>query len=703
MTAQRRTLNTIGVQAKNDLHRLQSKAVPAAISPDYRLIADSISHVVFVAGADGSIEYLNRPAREYTGLSNASNTDRSAAALLHPEDVSRTAKAKREAIARGDHVSIVYRLRRHDGEFRRHACSASPVRDERGDVVTWICTATDVEEACQLEHSLQEAERRTAQSLLLLETLQSSAPVGFGFADRDLRLVHLNEALAATTGLSIEEQLGRTVAELVPELWPELEPLYLGVLDTGKAAVNHETTGELRGDPGTLHTWLTSFYPVRVEEEVIGVGIIVLDITQRKEMELELKHLSERDAVTGMYNRSHLLLELERALRYADRYDHVGALLTLDIDNFTFVNDSYGNAVGDEVLRSVGHVMASRLRETDIVARIGGDEFAVVLPEADEQQALTVAVELRALLGERLTAPTATVSIGIALFGGSEKPVIGDVLAAAGMAMYEAHRAGGDRASVYNGRLGDLMGRLKHIQEALADQRFVLYSQPIIDMRTSKVAHRELLIRMLSKDGEVIAPGDFLPIAERFSLVTEIDRWVITQALIVACHEPVTVNLSGRSVDDRWILDAVREAIAAGLDPGNLTFEITETAMISDFDGALAFVSALRELGCDLALDDFGTGFGSFTYLKHLPARYVKIDMEFVRTMDVDPTDREIVRSIVEIAHTLGKKTIAEGVESADVLDALRELGVDYAQGYHLGRPVPHPVIPRPPGPPGGA
>ena len=194
---------------------------------------------------------------------------------------------------------------------------------------------------------------------------------------------------------------------------------------------------------------------------------------------------------------------------------------------------------------------------------------------------------------------------------------------------------------------------------------------------------------MLSDTGEIIPPADFLPIAERFSLVGEIDRWVIGEALALALHQPLTVNLSGRSLGDQRILTAVEEAIAKGLEPSNLIFEITETAVMSDFNIALTFVSALNELGCDLALDDFGTGFGSFTYLKHLPARYLKIDMEFIRDINTDPTDKEIVRSIVGIAHTLGKETIAEGVENADVLQTLRELRVDHAQGFHLGPPQP--------------
>lgn len=217
----------------------------------------------------------------------------------------------------------------------------------------------------------------------------------------------------------------------------------------------------------------------------------------------------------------------------------------------------------------------------------------------------------------------------------------------------------------------------------------MLHAQPILDLRSGRVAACELLIRMVSESGEIIAPGEFLPVAERLSLVTEVDRWVLGEAIDLAGQGPVTINLSARSLGDPRITSAVRDAIAHGLNPGNLTFELTETAVMTDFDNALEFVSALTALGCALALDDFGTGFGSFTYLKYLPARYLKLDMEFVHDVDTDPSDREIVRSLVTIAHALGKETIAEGVESADVVHALRDLGVDYVQGFHVGRPVP--------------
>ncbi|MGA2927294.1 MAG: EAL domain-containing protein [Solirubrobacteraceae bacterium] len=656
---------------------------------DFELIADSIPQIVWTAGADGATDYFNQRGTEYTGLPQDTNNGWGWLALIHPDDAGRTERAWRDAVECEAPYAIEYRLRSKDGVYRWHECRAMPVRSRGGELVKWIGTVTDIEERRQLEASLRAAERRTAETLSLLETLQASAPVGFGFVDREFRQVRFNEALAATTGLTVEQNIGRTVAEVIPELWPELEPVYRRVLETGEAVVNRETSGAVGGDPGREHTWLTSFYPVRVEGEVIGIGIVVVDITERKASELKLTHMSEHDPLTGILNRRKLISELERILRYAARYDHTGAVLILDVDNFTWTNDSFGHAVGDHVLTSLAEVLRGRSRDTDLVARIGGDEFAVVLPEADEEEAVKLGLEVRALLCGRPLGPPVRVSIGIALFNGHDTRTADDVLVAADIAMYQAKDAGGDQAAIYKGPFGDVTRRVRAIQEALARRRFVLHAQPIVDLRSNHIAFRELLIRMRSDSGEDIAPGEFLPVAERFSLIAEIDRWVINEAIQVARDQPVTVNLSARSIGDPRILTAVRASIAAGLDPPNLTFEITETAAMTDFGGALGFVSALGELGCHLALDDFGTGFGSFTYLKHLPARYLKIDMEFVRDINTDPSDKEIVRSIVGIAHTLGKEAIAEGVESPDVLQTLRELGVDYAQGFYIGRPEP--------------
>ena len=652
---------------------------------DLETIIDSITNIVWTATADGTPEYFSKRGAEYSGLENSD----SVTTLVHPDDLDRVTRAWEDAVAKRAPYEVELRLRRHDGTYRRHLFNAQPVRDAAGDVVRWVGTATDIEDQRGLEERLRQTERRGAEVLSLLETVQSAAPVGLGFCDREFRMIRANDALAATSGVSAEEQIGRTVPEIIPELWPELGPVYRSVLETGEPVINIEAAALLPGGSEHPQTWLTSFYPVHLEGEVIGIGTVVVDITQRKAMERQLENLADRDPLTGIYNRRRLLIELKRVLSDSARYGRPGAVLVLDIDNFKLTNDSYGHLAGDHQLKSVAKVVGDRLRETDIVARTGGDEFAVILPESTPEQALKVSVEMRAQLCERPSGPPVRVSIGIADFGGAGNVTTDELLAAADSAMYESKEAGGDRATVYGGAAANILARARHLQDALDGERFVLYSQPIVEIRSGRVDHRELLIRMLSEDGEIIPTGEFMPLAEEFALVGQIDRWVVGEAVGLARREPLSVNLSGRSVGDPEILSDVQEAIATGLDPRNLTFELTETAVMADLDRALDFVTELGRLGCEIALDDFGTGFGTFTYLKNLPARYLKIDMQFVRGINDDPVDRVIVESIITFARVLGKDTIAEGVESAEVLETLRELGVDYGQGWHFGAPEP--------------
>jgi diguanylate cyclase (GGDEF)-like protein len=401
---------------------------------------------------------------------------------------------------------------------------------------------------------------------------------------------------------------------------------------------------------------------------------------------------ADHDALTELFNRRRLTAELERELLHAARYEHSGALLMLDLDNFKFVNDSYGHAAGDRLLRSIGQVLADRVRGSDVVARLGGDEFAVILPEADGDQARTVAEalrrEIRATPSDLPLPPE--VSVGIALFGSVEQATVDGVLAAADVALYRAKERGGARVELY---CPDASGRLTwvaRIQDALRDERFLLYAQPLVDLRSGDVVREELLLRLASPDGEIIDPGQFLPTAEHVGLVTSIDRWVVRQAVALALEgRRVAINLSGRSIGDDEVLAIVRAAVEAGLDPSSLAFEITETGAVGDLAAAGAFTRELSDLGCDVALDDFGTGFGSFTYLKHLSTAYLKIDIEFVRNVVHSEVDRRVVAAIVETAHALGKLTVAEGVEDEATLEALRALGVDWAQGFHLGAPGP--------------
>jgi EAL domain-containing protein (putative c-di-GMP-specific phosphodiesterase class I) len=299
-----------------------------------------------------------------------------------------------------------------------------------------------------------------------------------------------------------------------------------------------------------------------------------------------------------------------------------------------------------------------------------------------------VARDIRARLAERQIGPPILTSIGIAPFIGEDEVTADDILGRAEVALYEVKENGGDNARVYSGQASDVLTAVQRIRTALAEDRFVLYGMPIADLRTGRITHHELLVRMLSEDGDIIPPASFLPMAERFGLIRDIDRWVTNAGLrLVMDGEGVAINLSGFSIGDPSIVEEIRAAIADGVDPGKVIFDVTEAAALTRLEATRQFAGMLYGLGCSLALDDFGTGFASFTYLNHIPARYLKIDMEFVREIVSSKLDVQVVKSIVGIARCLDKRTIAEGVQDADTLGVLRAIGVDYAQGFHFGAP----------------
>jgi EAL domain-containing protein (putative c-di-GMP-specific phosphodiesterase class I) len=280
------------------------------------------------------------------------------------------------------------------------------------------------------------------------------------------------------------------------------------------------------------------------------------------------------------------------------------------------------------------------------------------------------------------------VSIGIALLTGEEEVGAEDILGRAQIALFEAKELGGDKACLYTTDASAALTWVQRLRAALAEDRFVLYGQPIADLRTGRITHHEVLVRMLSEDGDIIPPAAFLPMAERFGVIGEIDRWVTSAGLRLAIDgEGVAINLSGHSIGDPAIIAEVRSAIADGVDPGNVIFDVAEAAAMTKLEATRQFAGMLYGMGCSLALDDFGTGFSSFTFLKYIPARYLKIDMGFIRELASSKLDHQVVKSIVGIARCLDKRTIAEGVQDADTLGVLKAIGCDYAQGFHFGAP----------------
>jgi len=392
---------------------------------------------------------------------------------------------------------------------------------------------------------------------------------------------------------------------------------------------------------------------------------------------------------SGLYDRDSFVEAVEERILDPLHAEQAGALLLLDIDSFHIVNDSLGHEAGDRLLEAVAVALREESRSGDLPARICADEFGLLLPRATPLQAMATAERLIALVRER-GQPAVGASVGIATFGGTGEEVSAEgLMIAADIALCEAKEAGGGRAVEAGGGPNLKLTWADRIREAIDQQRLVVYAQPIFDLRKECVAREELLVRMLDENDDVIPPSSFLPTAERLGLITEIDRMVLAKAVELAGRsQPIAVNVSGASLSDPRLIADVRAAIADGLNPAWLDFEITETAAISNMDHARAFAEAVTAMGCGLGLDDFGTGFSSFSYLKELPVQHLKIDIEFIRELPRSPTDQRLVNALVQFAKAFGQETVAEGIEDAETLAMVRAFEIDYAQGFHIGRPA---------------
>ncbi|HEX2017005.1 MAG TPA: EAL domain-containing protein, partial [Solirubrobacteraceae bacterium] len=491
--------------------------------------------------------------------------------------------------------------------------------------------------------------------------------------------------------------------------------------DTGELAAGLEDlltgrqdaySGEYRFLHAESHrVWLqVSATLVRTDRGEPRYAIVqIQDISERKTFEGQLRYLADHDTLTGLANRRHFEARLDEQVALSTRYGSGGAVLVIDIDHFKYVNDTMGHAVGDDLIARVAILLRQRLRETDVIARLGGDEFAALVHGVDRAHAVALGEQLREHISQEAVvmgesgALRLTASIGVAVLGASGAASAEAVLVGADLAMYQAKERGRDRVEVLDGveepqtRMRARLTWADRIRDALAHERFTLHAQPIVDLRTEEITRHELLLRMIGDDGELIPPGSFLALAEEYGLIQAIDKWVIRQAVGLASeHErrgqPLTfeVNLSGASLTDSGVLAVVEEELAAHpIGSAGLVFEVTETAAIINIDQAKRFAGRLAELGCAFALDDFGAGFGSFYYLKHLPFDYMKIDGDFVRELPSSRADQLTIQAIVQIAHGMNKRTIAEFVEDADTVELLRRYGVDYAQGFYVGRPAP--------------
>ncbi|MEG4799628.1 EAL domain-containing protein [Microcoleus sp. ARI1-B5] len=687
--------------------------------------------------SDPSIIYVNQAFTQMTGYRPEEIIGQTPSCLRGPDsDGVQVAKIRR-AFSRREPLRLELINYRKDGSTYWVELNSVPVADELGNLTHWVSVQRDISDRKRMEQAFFE-EKELAQV-----TLQSIGDAVIA-TDSDGCISTLNPVAEKLTGWSTSEAKGLPLASVL-RIVDETSrmpieniaqiALYEGrIVDQGHNSLliaRHNREFAIDHCVAPIHA---------SNREIVGAVVVFRDVTQVRTQARQLTWQATHDPLTQLVNRREFEYQLEHALHSAQGYGQEHVMLYLDLDRFKIVNDTSGHVAGDELLRQVSQLFKSNIRKTDILARLGGDEFAVLLYNCPPEQGLDIAeLLLSSIQGFRFGWQDKTFSIGVSIGLVAINPKTAStsaVLSAADIACYAAKNKGRNRVQVY--RAGDRELIKQHgetqwvvqINQALEENSFRLYSQPIVPLPglPTTGTHCEILLRIQLETGQLVSPMAFIPAAERYNLMHAIDRWVIrtlfsnlskifTANLLVQnpgadSDKIVTlpagspqsnsqssfekypslyaINLSGDSINEEKLIDFIQEQFSIyQIPPEIICFEITETVAIANLSKAASLIWKLKELGCQFALDDFGSGMSSFAYLKSLPVDYLKIDGNFIKHLADNPIDVAMVEAITKIARVMGIKTIAEYVESQAVMDKLKELGVDYAQGYYLGKPQP--------------
>jgi len=563
------------------------------------------------------------------------------------------------------------------------------------------------QEVVEHTRSLSQRMADLSQERDFVASLLNTAQVMIVTQDRQGRILMANPFACCLTGFEEVEMSGRDFVELLlPQDRSDMagKRLKEELASQRHEHLRHESLVTCKDGSIRNITWYHSRLHGQTEDGpfVLSVG---LDITERRGAESRLAWLADHDILTGLLNRRRFQEELELALAATQRQNRTGALLLIDLDQFKYINDTCGHHSGDTLLKLVANALTADIKAADVVARLGSDEFALLIREADPAGAVDIAKKVHTAVngishivgGQRLRI---TASIGIVLFP-RHADNVGDLLASADLAMYQAKDNGRGHWQMFSEndeireRMRDRVYWRDKVSAALAEDRFVLYFQPIMKIDSGRISHYEVLLRMRDEDGSIIGPARFIDTAERGGMIHDVDRMVISKAirLLAALNRgghnvTFSINLSGHAFSDSQLLPHLRHELERSrVDNSKIIFEITETAAVTDFAVANGMILAIKELGCRFALDDFGIGFSSFYYLKRLPVDYLKIDGSFIRQLSDSLDDQLIVRAMSQVAAGFGKQTIAEYVETQATLDLLRDYGIDFAQGYLISEP----------------
>jgi diguanylate cyclase (GGDEF)-like protein/PAS domain S-box-containing protein len=634
--------------------------------------------------------------------------------LVHPEDRDRLRRATERLVKSDDNLAVEFRCLASDGQVRWLAENGVAVRNGSGRVKRVIGVAHDITEQKVTENALFQERDRAFVTL---------ASIADGVIRTDARgnIDYLNPVAQRLTGWALSESYGqssREIYEIVDEatgkraldpvqrcLEEQREVVFLGqrllVRRDGVRLPVHDSAAPIRDRQGRL----------------TGAILVFRDLTQMRQVEEEIQHLATHDPLTGLINRREFESLIREAFEASEDEKARTALCQLDLDAFKLINDTCGHSAGDQLIRQIGGLVAQQMRPRDHLARLGADEFAILfrdcLPEEARSRVETICECIHDFRfhwdGRTFSSRVSAGLVPLTCAASGPEALLGAVDAAC----FVAKEAGGGRIHLFQPgdtviaeRYGE-MNWISRIQRGLDESRFCLWRQNIVPVCRGQAEppFSELLIRLIDDEGNVIAPGSFIPAAERYGQIAAIDRWVVKTALgyMAGEGEPekdsrFAINISGQSLGADGFLDYITEEIqSTGVAPQRVFFEITETSAIANLPKAMRFISVLKEMGCFFVLDDFGQGLSSFGYLKSLPLDFIKIDGTFVREMVEDPVQAALVSSIRDIGRVMGLQTIAESVEDEATFEALVAIGVDYVQGYHLDRPQPLTISSPPP------
>lgn len=678
---------------------------------------------------DGKLIWVNRSVERLTGYTPQECTQIEDFPFpLVSSDDRRQIKIEFEQALKGHSASdLEFRINHKKGGYLWVAASWQPIYSMDGKYLGIRSSIRDISERKENELVLRSAYAELKQSeeaqrqyladvhdeQARLVSLLSAMKLGILFVNVDNQVVYYNPAFLhiwmIPEGVPLTGKPAAEVLRLSSNLLSRPDHFSTHVLDVLQTHEGSESF-EIPMADGRVLVQLS--YPVRDNEgRLIGRLWIYEDITHERQTAQQLIYLAERDSLTGLYNRHRFQEEMPRMIAEADRQHSQAALIFFDLDEFKYINDTFGHHAGDAMLIRVAGEVGTLVRRNEVFSRLGGDEFAILVPDVTETEISAFAERVvRAIAqipfrfdGHNLRL---TCSLGIAFYP-QHAATAEELVAHADAAMYQAKEAGKNAWRIYRQDLDssrEMVTRLswnERISHALENNLLRLHFQGVYHAQDGALSHLEVLVRMLDKDDltKLIMPGHFIPVAERSGKILDIDRWVIRESIAILAKSenipPLAINISGRSFDEPSLPQYIAEQLKRhSVNPNRLHVELTETAAVSDLQDAERFIEALHQTGCIVCMDDFGIGFASFAYLKHLKVDVLKIDGLFIRDLPNDRDNQIFVKAILDVARGMHKITVAEFVENAEILEMLKTFGVDLVQGYHLDMPrADHPAL----------